>query len=137
MEHKFRQEVYQFKEFNTHQMTIQITLSRRVTYIGAGSLENADGVEIIRGKNFNTVIINLIPESDTCIQVPVEDVPALARALEDIVADHYTVKLSPTEAAGSHNADGYLAVDGEVQYYRRGEAIRKARRFGGKIEKVV
>ena len=50
-------------------------------------------------------------------------------------ANLYRVKL-PDGETGEHVKDGYLAHNGEIQRYRVSEAIKKAGRFNGTIEKV-
>jgi hypothetical protein len=47
----------------------------------------------------------------------------------------YRVKLNETNyAEPTQIVDGYLATDGEIHLYSRGEAMKKAARFGGTIE---
>ncbi len=48
----------------------------------------------------------------------------------------YKVKLNDPEASqpNSHS-NGYLAIEGELALYKRGEALKKAILFDGKIEK--
>jgi hypothetical protein len=47
----------------------------------------------------------------------------------------YKIKLS-AESPAEHNVRGYLGGWGEIYTYSRGEAIKKARAFKGKIEPV-
>lgn len=49
----------------------------------------------------------------------------------------FKVKLLPEHTAkqGQH-IDGYLASFGTVAEYTRGQAIKKAQMFGGKIEEI-
>lgn len=52
----------------------------------------------------------------------------------------YKVKLSNPESQPQHNVNGFLGNvfnDGKVAFYTRGEAIKKASMFDGKIELVV
>lgn len=54
------------------------------------------------------------------------------------MAEFYRVKVSEgsTQAKPEQIINGYLAAFGEVQKYTRGQAIKKARMFNGKIEIV-
>lgn len=77
------------------------------------------------------------------ISIPIEDVPALIEQLQDIIKNSaqkgmYRIKLTapdPQGAAG-HIKDGYLAVNGVIQWYELPYARRKAQLFNGKMERV-
>ena len=47
----------------------------------------------------------------------------------------YRVKINTAIVREDCQKDGYLAVNGRIADYSRGEAIKKARAFDGKIEK--
>ena len=49
----------------------------------------------------------------------------------------FRVKLNKNNnAQADQQKDGYLALFGKIQKYTRGQAIKKAKLFGGKIEEV-
>jgi|GEM_PF-3623724 hypothetical protein len=48
----------------------------------------------------------------------------------------YRVRIDPAQVRKDCQKDGYLADYGKIIEYTRGEAIKKARMFGGKIEKA-
>lgn len=112
-------------------MILKLTLSRTTYFIGRNGHGKCTGVELMKLTTGPSVIISPITsrgETANCeIAVPVEDIPALIHHMQDIIADYYIVSLP---------GGGYLQEAGQVQTYRRGEAIKKARRFGGKIKKL-
>jgi hypothetical protein len=49
----------------------------------------------------------------------------------------YRVKVDLSTLDADKTKNGYLAAFGSITYYTRGQALKKARMFGGKIEPVV
>lgn len=118
-----------------------IDFNRVTKFTGRNGYFNASGLELMENSN-NTVMITPLTtkgkQPARCdIEIPKESIPILIYYLEEMYKDKYRVKVLPGHSAKSDQIiDGYLAWNGEICRYGRGQAIKKARLFGGKIEKI-
>lgn len=128
----------------------QITFTRKTNFTGRNGYFKASGLDLCLlefGEDHKTIMIAPLTsrgEIARCdITIPFEDVPDLIRELQALTDDRdkYRVKLLDGHYANEDQIiDGYLGNlfgSGEILTYTRGIAIKKARQFRGKIEKVT
>jgi hypothetical protein len=118
-------------------MTKTIEFTRKTKFTGRNGYFNASGIELMKISD-NKIMITPITgrgEPGRCdIEIPIENIRDLIYELGDLIQQKYRVR---DPESGSETINGYLAWNGEICDYSRGQAIKKARVFKGKIEKVT
>jgi len=118
-----------------------IEFDRVTKFTGRNGYFNAKGLEIMTYEGSNNIMITPLTakggQAARCdIEIPKENIRELIYELEDMLKEHYRVKLTEPIDPATEQINGFLAWNGKVQTYTRGWAIKKAKRFNGTIEKV-
>lgn len=118
----------------------ELTFTRQTVAIGRNGRMKCTGI-VVSNTSYpeNSVMIEPINTKGIghCeIVIPKEDVMQLCYELEEMIQQKYRIKLNHRDDNDTNQINGYLAWNGEIVEMSRRHAIKKAKLFDGRIEKV-